>query len=39
VRQAYVDVVIPALWAAIDAGGHDDGFTRRALALIEAAGA
>jgi ketosteroid isomerase-like protein len=39
VRQAYVDVVIPALWAAIDAGGHDDDFTRRALALIEAAGA
>ncbi len=37
VRQAYVDVVIPALWAAIDAGGHDDDFTRRALALIEAA--
>ncbi len=39
VRQAYVDVVVPALWAAIDAGGHDDDFTRRALALIEAAGA
>jgi len=39
VRQAYVDVVIPAMWAAIDAGGHDDDFTRRALALIEAASA
>lgn len=38
VRQAYVDVVIPALWAAIEAGGHDDEFTRRALALIEAVG-
>ncbi len=37
VRQAYVDVVVPALWAAIEAGGHDDEFTRRALALIEAA--
>ncbi len=38
VRQAYVDVVVPALWAAIEAGGHDDEFTRRALALVEAAG-
>lgn len=38
VRQAYVDVVVPALWAAIEAGGHDDEFTRRALALIEVAG-
>lgn len=38
VRQAYIDAVVPALWAAIDAGGHDDYFTRRALALIEAAG-
>jgi hypothetical protein len=37
VRQAYVDVVVPALWAAIEAGGHDDDFARRALALIEAA--
>lgn len=37
VRQAYIDVVVPALWAAIEAGGHDDDFTRRALALIEAA--
>ncbi|MEA3510809.1 MAG: hypothetical protein U9R51_05175 [Actinomycetota bacterium] len=36
-RQAYADVVIPALWAAIEAGGHDDEFTRRALSLIEAA--
>lgn len=38
VRQAYVEVVVPALWAAIEAGGHDDEFTRRALALIEAVG-
>lgn len=38
VRQAYVDVVVPALWAAIEAGGHDDEFTRRSLALIEAVG-
>jgi hypothetical protein len=37
IRQAYVDVVVPALWAAIEAGGHDDDFARRALALIEAA--
>jgi hypothetical protein len=37
VRRAYVDVVVPALWAAIEAGGHDDDFARRALALIEAA--
>lgn len=37
VRQAYVDVVVPALWAAIEAGGHDDDFARRALALIETA--
>ncbi len=36
VRRAYVDVVVPALWAAIEAGGHDDDFARRALALIEA---
>lgn len=37
VRQAYNEVVVPALWAAIEAGGHDDDFARRALALIEAA--
>jgi hypothetical protein len=37
VRQAYGDVVVPALWAAIEGGGHDDDFARRALALIEAA--
>lgn len=37
VRQAYQDVVVPALWAAIEAGGHDDEFARRSLALIEAA--
>lgn len=37
VRLAYADVVVPALWAAIDAGGHDDDFARRALGLIEAA--
>lgn len=38
VRLAYVDAVVPALWAAIEAGGHDDDFARRALGLIEAAG-
>jgi len=37
VRRAYVDVVVPALWAAIEAGGHDDDFARRALALVETA--
>ena len=37
VRQAYVDVVVPALWAAIEAGGHGDDFARRALGLIESA--
>ena len=37
IRQAYVDVVVPAMWAAIEAGGHGDDFARRALALIEAA--
>ncbi len=36
IRAAYVDVVVPALWAAIEAGGHDDDFARRAVALIEA---
>lgn len=39
VRQAYTDVVAPAMWAAIEAGGHDDDFARRALALIEAVNA
>lgn len=38
VRQAYADVVVPAMWAAIEAGGHDDDFARRALGLIEASG-
>lgn len=37
VRRAYVDVVVPAMWVAIEAGGHDDDFARRALGLIEAA--
>ena len=36
VRTAYADVVIPAMWAAIEAGGHDEDFARRAVALIEA---
>lgn len=36
VREAYETVVVPAMWAAIDAGGHDDEFARRALSLIEA---
>ena len=36
VRTAYEDVVVPAMWAAIEAGGHDDDFTRRAVSLIEA---
>lgn len=35
VRDAYTDVVVPAMWAAIEAGGHDDDFARRALGLIE----
>jgi hypothetical protein len=38
VRRAYSDTVIPAMWAAIEAGGHDDDFARRALGLIKAAG-
>jgi hypothetical protein len=38
VRAAYTTVVVPAMWAAIDAGGHGDEFTRRALALINASG-
>jgi hypothetical protein len=38
VRDAYTTVVVPAMWAAIDAGGHGDDFARRALALIEASG-
>ena len=38
IRDAYATVVVPAMWAAIEAGGHDDEFTRRALVLIEAAG-
>jgi hypothetical protein len=38
IRDAYVAVVVPAMWAAIEAGGHDDEFARRALVLIEASG-
>jgi len=37
VRQAYTDVVVPAMWVAMEAGGHGDDFARRALALIDAA--
>ncbi|MEN8114461.1 MAG: hypothetical protein ABFS21_08730 [Actinomycetota bacterium] len=37
VRAVYDEAVVPALWAAIEAGGHDDEFARRALALIDAA--
>ena len=38
IRDAYTTVVVPAMWVAIEAGGHDEEFTRRALVLIEAAG-
>jgi len=38
IREAYATVVVPAMWAAIEAGGHDDEFARRALVLIEASG-
>jgi len=38
IRDAYEAVVVPAMWAAIDAGGHGDDFARRALTLIEASG-
>ncbi|MEN8234774.1 MAG: hypothetical protein ABFR89_07605 [Actinomycetota bacterium] len=37
VRTAYDEAVVPALWAAIEAGGHGDDFARRALSLIDAA--
>ena len=37
VRESYETVVVPAMWAAIEAGGHGDDFARRALVLIEAA--
>lgn len=37
IRESYATVVVPAMWAAIEAGGHDDDFARRALTLIEAA--
>lgn len=37
VRESYESVVVPAMWVAIEAGGHGDDFARRALALIEAA--
>ena len=36
IREAYVTVVVPAMWVAIEAGEHDDEFARRALVLIEA---
>ena len=36
VRETYETVVVPAMWVAIDAGGHGDEFARRALSLIEA---
>jgi len=36
VRVAYLDTVVPAMWAAISSGQYDDDFTRRALALIDA---
>lgn len=39
VRAAYDEAVVPALWAAMEAGGHGDEFARRALALINAASA
>ena len=38
IREAYVTVVVPAMWVAIEAGEHDDEFARRALVLIEASG-
>jgi hypothetical protein len=38
IREAYTTVVVPAMWVAIEAGGHDDEFARRALTLIEASG-
>ena len=38
IRDAYTTVVAPAMWAAIEAGDHDDEFARRALVLIEASG-
>ena len=38
IREAYTTVVVPAMWVAIEAGGHDDEFARRAIALIEASG-
>jgi len=38
IRDAYATVVVPAMWVAIEAGGYDDEFARRALLLIEASG-
>lgn len=35
VRTAYMDTVVPAMWAAISSERHDDEFNRRALALID----
>ncbi|MGB9357413.1 MAG: hypothetical protein WCC01_02550 [Acidimicrobiia bacterium] len=37
IRESYETVVVPAMWAAIEAGGHGDDFARRALTLIDAA--
>ena len=37
IRDVYDTAVVPALWAAIEAGDHGDEFARRALALIEVA--
>ena len=37
IRESYETVVVPAMWAAIEAGDHGDDFARRALTLIEAA--
>lgn len=39
VRSAYQHTVVPAMWAAISSGRHDDEFNRRALALIDSVGA
>ncbi len=35
VRQAYVEIVVPSLWAAMDDGRFGDMFARTALALID----
>ena len=38
-REAYREVVAPAMWAAMAAGDFGDDFTRQALALIDEMGA